>query len=311
MTDNNVLPKKKKINWMRTIFIISFIIVPTVNFLIFYVYVNFSSFAMAFSVAKDGQLVASLDNFKRFFEEFSNPVSDIRIAFKNTFLTFLISQIMFPLGVFVSYFIYKKIWMSGVFRYIFFMPGLIAATVLTSFWLKLIGNHGPIVEFIQTAMHLDYRPTLLTDQDYSNKMVLLYFIWLAFPGNLIMWGGAFSRLPVSVLESAKLDGVGWFRELIQIIIPMIWPTFAMLWMLACSGVFNASGPVFLMTKGDYGTMTLQCWLYMQVYGQTGGVGTLGVYNYLSAIGLILTVLAMIVTIVVRKIANSVDAGVEY
>ena len=93
---------KKPINKTRVLFILSCVTLPVLNFLVFYVYVNLSSFAMAFT---DRNGTFSLDNFVRIFKEITEPDSPLQIALKNTLLTFGISLVMYPFQVLVSYFI--------------------------------------------------------------------------------------------------------------------------------------------------------------------------------------------------------------
>ena len=59
---------KKRSNKTRVLFILFGITIPIINWLIFYVYANFSSILMAFQDA-EGNL--SLVNFVRFFNEFT------------------------------------------------------------------------------------------------------------------------------------------------------------------------------------------------------------------------------------------------
>ena len=61
--------KKKPISIVRILFIISFILIPTVHFLVTYVYVNIDSFVMAFKTIKNGQTIWSFENFTTFYSE--------------------------------------------------------------------------------------------------------------------------------------------------------------------------------------------------------------------------------------------------
>ena len=114
--------KKRKIKQAEVIFILSAVLLPTVHWLVFYVYPNLASIQMAF-LNSDG--LWSLDNFKRFFDEFSMPTSALRIGLRNTLLTFGINLLMFVPQVLVSYFIYKKIPGAGIYRVLFFLPSII------------------------------------------------------------------------------------------------------------------------------------------------------------------------------------------
>ena len=107
------MARTKKKRMTRIAFILFCCTIPVINWLIFYVYANLSSFTMAFT-NKDG--VLSFDNFVRFWEELNNQNSDIRIAIRNTFLTFALMFVTFPFKVLVSYFLYKKVPGASVYR---------------------------------------------------------------------------------------------------------------------------------------------------------------------------------------------------
>ena len=307
---NNKMLGKKPISWLRVIFIISFIIIPTVHFLITYVYVNIDSILMSFQLTKGDETYWTFENFIRFYQQLAIDNSEMRIAFKNTFLTFLINEIMFVVSFFVSYFLYKKVPGYAFFRICFFLPGLIAGTVVTNVYLKFIGPDGPIAPLIQKLYGLDYVPTLISESQFANKAILWQVVWLGFPSNMILFGGAFSRIPNTVLESAELDGVNWYQEAFRIIIPMVWPTVSMLMMMSIANVFAASGSVFLMTQGKLGTQTISCWMYLQIYNSPG-VEYSNAYNYMSAIGLNLTVISVALALGIRKFSNKFFKDVQY
>lgn len=298
----------KKRKAMDALFYASFMIIPVISFLVFYVYVNLDSFVMAFQRPENGKLVfASFDNFKWVFDKIKNGSVDeadnLRLAFINTFKTFGIQMIMFPIGLFVSYFIYKKIWGYKVFRIIFYLPTLISSVVVSFFFLEVM-QYGFMPKLLQKLYNPGYQiRNPLADSDFANKMVFLHYIWLNFPGSLIIWGGTFSRIPDSVLESARLDGVNWVQEMFLIILPLVWPTFVLMITLQLAGIFGATGAVFLLTEGGFGTQTVSNWMYMQVY-RTNNPYASGTLYYVSAMGLMLTVISCVIAILVRKFLTS-------
>ena len=299
---------KKPINKKRVLFLLFCVTMPIINWLIFYVYTNISAIGMAFL---DGQGNLSLDNFTRFFQEFESDTSLLPIAFKNTFLTFAILFVTFPFKVLVSYFIYKKIPFSGFYRIVFFLPTIIFSVAIAMIFTKLVGTEGFIAQGIQEWLHMDYTPELLAESKFANKVILANLIWLGFPGDLIIWGGTFARIPEDVLESGKIDGVNWWTEFTKIIVPMVWPTVALQMVLLFCGIFGATGNVFLLTGGQYGTMTLSAWMYTTLYNNAGSVYTSNVYNYMSAVGLLITVVAIIISLSIRKLTDKVFDEVEY
>ena len=308
MPNNAIAKKKNPGSGMRTAFILFCITIPILNWLVFYVYVNFSSFFMAFQ-NKDG--IWSFDNFIRFFNEFTLPTSQIGEAFRNTFLTFGIILVTFPFKVLVSYFIYKKVPGYNFFRIVFFFPTIIFSVAVSMVFTRMVGVNGFIAEWVGQAAGLDYVPELLGDSRFANWVVLLNMVWLGFPGDLIIWGGTFARIPTEVLESGRIDGVNWWTEFTKITVPMVWPTVALQMVLTFCGIFGASGNVFLLTKGEYGTMTLSAWMYLQMYMNTGTIDTSNVFNYLSAVGLCISVVSVALSLLIRRWTDKVFEEVEF
>lgn len=292
----------------RVPFILFCIALPILHFLVFYVYVNASSFAMAFTNSR-GEL--ALNNFIRFFKELQLPSSDIRIAFRNTFLTFAIILASYPFKVLVSFFIYKKVPFSGFYRIVFFLPTILFSVCIAMVFNRMMSPTGFVAEMVGDVMGLEQTPELLADSRFANKVVLLQMIWLQFPGDLIIWGGTFARIPTELLEAGRIDGTTWWTEFTKITIPMVWPTVSLQMVLMFCGIFSATGNVYLLTRGNYGTMTLSAWMYRQLQENSGGSYSSNVYNYLSAVGLMTTVVAIILSFSIRRITDKAFNEVEF
>lgn len=298
---------KRKKKFERNLFVLFCIFVPLANFAIFYVGTNFSAIAMAFT---DLQGNFTMENFTRLYEEAVGG-GMFWDAVKNTFKTFVILVIAFPLKVLVSYFIYKKIPGAGFYRIVFFLPAIIFSVALALIFTYMIAPDGIIAEFIASVAGLEEVPELLADSRYANITIWAHMLWLGFPGDLIIWGGTFSRIPDDVLESARIDGVTWWTEFTRIIVPMVWPTVALQMILMVCGLFGSSGQVWLLTRGEFGTHTLSSWMYMQLLTGSGGSYKSGVFNYMSASGLVLTVIAVTLSTIVRRWTDKAFDEVEF
>lgn len=299
---------KKKVSKMRVAFIIHCLVIPLVTFAVFYVYVNFDSIIMAFT-NRDKQW--TFENFIRFFKEVSESGTDFNTALKNTALTFGINLITYPLKVLVSYFIYKKVPFYGVYRVLFFLPSIIFAVAQTMVVARILAPTSPISDIVASLLHLEYTPELLADSRFANATVLIHMLWGAFPGDLIIWGGTFARIPTDVLESGQIDGVNWWQEFTKIIVPLVWPTVSLQMILMTCGIFSASGSVFLLTGGEYGTETINSWQYKILLRHTGLYETSNIYNYLSAAGFVMTVIAITLSIVIRKYVDKAFDEVDF
>ena len=108
----------------------------------------------------------------------------------------------------------------------------------------------------------------------------------------------------NIIDAGKIDGVNWMQEMIKIVIPIIWPTIIATLIGNIAGIFNASGPILLLTNGQYKTYTINFWIYQQVYtGQN--------YYYPAAIGLFFALIAIPLTLfsrwLLRKVVPSNDS----
>ena len=225
--------RKNKIDSKKILFILSCVAIPIIQFVVFYIYTNFSAITMAFT---NGQGELSFDNFIRFGRELVREGSDLQMALKNTLITFAILFVSYPFKVLVSYFIYKKIPGARFYRIIFFLPMIIFSVAIAMIFQRMVGVNG-VFGALVANMTGQESVELLADSRYANLTIFANMIWLQFPGDLIIWGGTFARIPQDVLESASLDGVTWWQEFTKIIVPMVWPTVALQMVLIICNIF--------------------------------------------------------------------------
>ena len=290
----------------RCIFIILMIIVPILNFLIFYCYVNFNSILMAFQNA-DGSL--SFNNFKLVWDQlFNTPQKEMLVYLTNTMYYFLTSVlILLPLTVIIAYFLYKKIWGFRFFRVMFFMPSIISQVILVTLYKNLLIDMGPIAQLFKQIAGLDeYVPiSFFTDPKYATSAIIIFCIWTGFGTNLILFTGAMARIPEDVLEASQLDGVSWGREIISIILPLIWPTFTTIVVMAFVGIFTSSGPIHLFTKGGADTTTISYYIFQQTENAAGNK------NYAAAVGIFFTMISIPIVFTVKKGMERWQDAIEY
>ena len=93
--------------------------------------------------------------------------------------------------------------------------------------------------------------------------MIVYTLWMGL-GMSLLWNGAMNNISPEILEAGKIDGTNWLKELIFLIIPLIWPTLSVNLMFTVAGILGASGPILVFTGGNYGTTTLSFWIFKQV-----------------------------------------------
>ena len=289
----------------KYIFVYSMLAFALIHFSVFWIYVNLDSFALAFIDRATG-VWNNFDYFKWIFSDLSGGAdSEILGNLANTLKYFFVNTVcQLPLAMFLAYFLYKKILFRGFFMTIFIIPMIISTVVLAAVYQHSVsegGHIGMLYGFISGAGEgID----LLGNEATATGSILIFCIWTGFGLNLIMFSGAMTRIPESIVESAKLEGIGFWRELFSITAPMIWPTLSILMLLSVTSVFTASGPIILLTGGHAGTSTIDFWMYVHVVMDKE-------YNLASALGMVFTIASLPIFLTVSWLRNKFSSDVSY
>lgn len=295
VTKTDTLNKRK---WRNYGFVAALIAPAVIHLVVFWFAVNINSILMAF---KDVNGQWSMGNFGIFFQEIFLPSSVLGQALKNTLIFFGVGiVIQLPLSLVFSYFLYKKVWLYKVFRVVFFFPSIISGVVMVSLYRYMI--NGPLTDFL--FLFMDTVPHFLADSNYTLWFIVLFGIWTGFATNLVLFNGAMARIPEDIIEYSRLDGVGFFREMVQIVMPIIWPTVSTIVVLSFVGIFNASGPILLFTEGRFNTYTISYWVYERVTRSSN-------LEYAAAVGVIFTVVGLPIVMLSRFIMSKLGQDVEY
>ena len=300
-----------------TIFVIAILSVPIIQWIIFWFGVNINSFRLAFRrELLNGEIVWDFMNFKELeyaFQSIKNPLlaqGNILFAFRNTMIYFGISTfVMMPLSLIVAFFIYKQIQGYKVFRIAFYLPAVIPSIIMVEAYGSIVDGNGFLNMLCDELVPIE---GILSTRETALTGVIVYMIWTGLTTNVLLFTGGMSRIPVEILEAAKLDGCGPGREVVSLIIPLIWPTLSTQIILAFTSMFSAGGPILLLTHGGSGTINIAFWLFSKLRGSsgmdtsadsiTGGI--------VSAMGLVFTCISVPIILFVRWLAGKIE-NVEY
>ena len=289
----------------RLIFSLLMVALPILQFLIFYIYVNFNSILMAFqeySTNPDGLgyivTFAGLKNFKDaasvlFSEYGANMIKNSLILYACNLI------IVMGLALVFSYYVAKKFMASGFFRVMLYVPHIVSSVVLALLYRYVVTDIYGVLTLKMTGQ----TPVggLLDNPDTQFITVLIYNIWVGFGTNVMLFTNAMSGINSSVIESAELDGVNIVQEFFYIYIPMIFPTFITFVVTGMAGLFTNQMNMytFFGTRGSYFDV-LGFYLYREAQG-AAVAGTNISYSMLAAMGLMITCVVAPVTLIVRKL----------
>jgi raffinose/stachyose/melibiose transport system permease protein len=182
---------------------------------------------------------------------------------------------------------------AAIAKYLLVLPIVLPPLVLIEVWAYLLQPGSGLVDKIFGAVGLP-EPGWLSDPRLALVSILLIgFPWISNLGFLIFLGGL-QNLPKDIVDASRLDGLGGFRRVFAIDIPLLLPQFRIVVIL--SGIYAVQNfiPILLLTNGGPGTATLVPGLDMyqsafsnDQYGYGMAIGTL-----LFAVMLVFTLAAM-------------------
>ena len=119
----------------------------------------------------------------------------------------------------------------------------------------------------------------------------------------MIYTGAMDQIAPEIIEAGKVDGVSTVREFFSIVVPMILPTVSTFVIANVATLFTnqANLYAFFGERVDYANQTLGYYLFVLV-NKTGNGKTM--YTYASALGIVCTLIAFPLTMLARKLLNS-------
>lgn len=309
--------EKKKFKLNRTtrkyIFIAELIIIPVINFIIFWVYVNFDTILLTFKrfdVPTASYVWRGFDGYVSVFKSMilGGDPGEFN-AFVNSFRAILINVIILPVTFVISYSFYKKIRFRKFFQVVFFLPNIISLVVLCMMVRHMFSSDfGPIALVIEkiTGHPTDW---LGYNSDKMWGIITVFCIWAGLGGNTIILCGAMQRIPEDIIEAARLDGIGFLREAWSIVLPLVMPTVGvfMIGVVTSPLSFTLQPMLIAVNPGiNNKFMTIGWYIFTSV--DTGGSGNM---IQAATIGMMFSMLLLPVIIAVRIIVKKFTPDVQF
>ena len=289
-------------------FYLAFIAFSVIQYLVFYVYINFNSIILAFRdyYVDDvsSKLTFRIAGFANFAEGWRVLGENIGII--GTSLLMLAIQLfaITPLALLFSFYIYKKAPGTEFFRVMLFLPSVLSAVVFGLLYRHISND---VLFWVQTELfHAEQGAKFLADSKTQLLAVIMFNVLMGFGVSVLTYSGTMSGINISLIESAELDGASPVKEFVDIVIPMIWPTVVTLMIVSFSRVFTEQWQVFTLLANSpvSNVKNLGYYLYTSALG---GDFTIKdghpTYSVLSAIGLILTAIILPLTLIMRWALN--------
>lgn len=275
-----------------------FCLIPVAHFCIFWLYTNYTSVTLAFTGGNESGEI-TFKYFKAVLESLFNGTTGnngfvmAESLGRSMFLWFFSNLVCYPLGLMTVYVLTCKIRGHFIYRISEILPSLLGSIIWSIVMRNMLAYNGPMVALLK-SMEVELPKTILRNGLLAESatafpsLVVIMFMGSIVSNSPIMTG-AFSRIGNELLESAELDGAGFWRQFLTIAIPAVWPTITTTMVFKLAGFFTADCGVFLYTNGtgqpDCSTIGFELF-FMQKNLADGGNN----YGYPAAFGMILTIL---------------------
>ncbi len=293
---------------MRFLFILSMVIYPVSHYLLFTVYVNFNTIVYSFKRWNISTGIIEWVGFHNFVDLIERITTEppYKYAIRNTLLWIPLNvAVLLPLSLVVAYFFSKKIRFHNFYRIVYFFPSILSIVIITMVFSFMVSPNVGVVNAVLDTVGLEsLKRSWLGDPSTALGTVFFFCVWAGIGFNAAILLGAIGRIPHDLYEVGMLEGITKRKELISVVIPMIWPTISTLTIIGTSSAFTIFLQSKLLTNGGPNYMTNTAALQIVNLVSDGNYGTA------SAFGVLLAIIGGVITWIIKKFLDK-TAIVEY
>jgi ABC-type sugar transport system permease subunit len=276
-------------------------------FFLFLLPVGFTLFFSLFDWSGFGEQMTFI-GFKNYVRLWSDPV--FWLALRNTFAILVVGGVfVFALALLFTALIDSGIWGKKLFRFIFFLPNILAIVAVTAMWSYIYNPKGGLLNGALKAMGFPGAAKFLwTAPEHIFWAMLAAIVWVNTGFFLILLLAGTDKISKEMYEAADIDGASLFQKFFRITIPMIWDVVVIslvIWIITAMKMFEFPY-AFGLIQIPQQLYTLGIYLFIMGFGHREPIYQLG---YAAAIGVVLLLLTFALIFITRRLLRR--AALEY
>jgi multiple sugar transport system permease protein len=193
----------------------------------------------------------------------------------------------------------------GLYSGLVFYPWALSGFAIGLLWSWLLNGQFGIVNDILMKMNLIQEGIqFLSDPNTAMLSVLIVNIWYGIPFFAIMSLAALQSIPETVYEAAEIDGANSWAKLFKITLPYIRPTIISTVLVRSIWIMNFPDVIYGMTRGGPAKSTeiLSTYMINIVFYEND-------YSKASAVGVLVTLMLLVYTILYLKFSGNRDVEI--
>ena len=272
-----------------------FFLPAVVIYSIFFLYPVLSGILYSFTNWQGLSKTIRFVGFDNFVELFNDRL--FLASIKNTFVFAILNSVFQNVfALILALFLDVKLLGRNMYRAIIYMPSVISSIVVGFVWSYIL-NPTIGVNQIFGAIGLDgFSPQWLGDVDLALPTLVFVTVCQSVGSTMVLYLAGLQDIPVDLYESASIDGVNWWQKIRYITIPLLAPSITISMILTTIYSLKVFEIIFVMTQGGPGNATETMATVMYQYAFRTGR-----FAYGTAIGVILFVIVLIITVFQLKI----------
>jgi multiple sugar transport system permease protein len=210
--------------------------------------IYFSLTDLTINNIQGGFSFVGLENFVELFRD-----SIFLQALRNTLTFAIVSQLLsMILGQITALVLMKNFRGKAIVRVLILLPWAVPIALGVLGWKWMFDSLYSLINWTLRAFHIlgpDQWPNWLGTSDLAMISVIIVHAWKAFPFAGVVFLGALMAIPQDVVDAAKVDGAGFWRQTFQVNLPIIAPIVSVGLVFSIVFAFTDMSVVWLLTKG--------------------------------------------------------------
>jgi multiple sugar transport system permease protein len=170
--------------------------------------------------------------------------------------TLIVCPLIALLGFILALLVQRPLIGVGFFRTAYFLPVVIGLGTASFLWFWLYNDQVGAIDGILGYFHIIQTPIAwFNDARIALTAVVIMIVWKASGLAMLLFLVGMQAIPTELYEAARVDGAGFWKQLVSITLPLLRRTFALILVLIVTGSYLAFDHFYIMTHGGPANQT--------------------------------------------------------
>lgn len=218
-------------------------------------------------------------------------------SLKNTVIYWIVCSVLIIVGAFCIALLLnaKKLKGRTLIKTATFIPYVCASVALALVFKMLFDYNSGLINDILVRLGME-RVGWLTTSTYSKIPVICLFSWRMIPWYSVIMLSGLLNIPVEYYEASRIDGGSFLKNLRYITIPLMKNMFFFCFITTTCDTWKMFNEAYMLKGPAYSNATLFQYMYENAF-------SLFDLGYASAIGVVLSVIMIVISVIQFKVRS--------